>query len=355
MDGGEYQVSGEGRLNRNLRGLRVADFADHDFVGIVTQNRSQSASERQSFFLIHRNLRDAAKLVFDRVFNRDDLIFVSLNLIDRGVKSSRFTATGRPCDQHHAVGLFDVAPEFAQIVFVETNHVERQRAELLAHRLFVEHTENRVFAVNRRHDRNAEVDGAPVVFHPEASVLGHAALGNVEFAHDLDARNYRGMVLFANGWHGLREHAVDTKLDDHRIIAGLDVNIRSAPLQRSEDGGIDEPDDRAGIARRCQLVDRQRLFGAGILVFANNLEAFAGLFQHSLRLLGFFENVRNLLQRRNFGDDALLQQQADFVDHHQLAGIGDGDGELAIGSLFQRHEVVPEHQLYRNFLEQLVM
>ena len=99
----------------------------------------------------------------------------------------------------------------------------------------------------------------------------------------------------------------------------------------------------------------KRFFGAGILVFANNLEAFAGLFEHALRLLGFLENVGDLLQRRNFGDDALLQQQADFVDHHQLAGIGDGDGELPVGSLFQRHEVVAEHQLDGNFLEQFVM
>jgi hypothetical protein len=35
-------------------------------------------------------------------------------------------------------------------------------------------------------------------------------------------------------------------------------------------------------------------------------EAFAGLFEHALRLLGLFENVVDLLQGRDFGDDALL-------------------------------------------------
>jgi len=69
----------------------------------------------------------------------------------------------------------------------------------------------------------------------------------------------------------------------------------------------------------------------------------------------FFENVRNLFQRRHFGDDPLLQQQADLIDHHQLAGVGNRYRQLAVGSLFQRHEVVAEHQLRGKFLEQLMM
>ena len=104
-------------------------------------------------------------------------------------------------------------------------------------------------------------------------------------------------MLFANRRHGLREHAVNAELDDHRVVAGLNVDIGRAPLQRGEDGGIDQPDNRAGIARRRQLVDRQCFFGASILVLANDLEAFAGFLEHTLRLLGLLENVRDLLER----------------------------------------------------------
>ena len=205
--------------------------------------------------------------------------------------------------------------------------------------------------MNRRHDRNAEVDGAPVVFHAEASILRNASLGNVELAHDLDTGNHGRVVLFANGRHGLREHAVNAELNDDGVVAGLDVNIGSAPLQRGENGGINQADDRTGIAGRGQLVDGERFFRAGVFVFADDGEAFAGFFEHTLRLLGLFENVRDLLQRGNFSDDALLQQQADLVDHHQLAGIGDGDGKLAVRGLFERDEVVAEHQLNRNLFE----
>src|SRR5208282_6477434 len=91
---GKHQVSGQRRLDGDLRRLRVADFADHDFVRVMAQNRTQSAGERQSFFLVHRNLRDAAQLVFDRVFNRDDLVFVGLDLVDGGVERGRLAASG---------------------------------------------------------------------------------------------------------------------------------------------------------------------------------------------------------------------------------------------------------------------
>ena len=77
--------------------------------------------------------------------------------------------------------------------------------------------------------------------------------------------------------------------------------------------------------------------------------------EDTLRLLGFFQDVADLLQRRNFGDDPLSQQKADLVDHHQLAGIGDRDGESAVARLFQRNEVVAEHQVHWDFLEQIVL
>ncbi len=96
VDGREHQVTGERRLNRDLRGLGVADFADHDLVGIVTQDRAQSARECQALFLVDRNLRNTANLVFDRILNRDDLVFVCLDFVDRRIQRGRLTASGGP-------------------------------------------------------------------------------------------------------------------------------------------------------------------------------------------------------------------------------------------------------------------
>src|SRR5208282_2219455 len=187
VDGGEHEVAGQRRLDGDLGGFVVANFAHHDLVRVVTQNGAQPTGERQTLFFVNRNLGDAADLILDRVFNGDDLVLVGLDLVDGGVERRGFAAARRPGDQYHAVRLLDVPAETAQVVLVEPDHVERELLKLLAHRLFVEHAEHGVFAVDRGHDRNSEVDGAPAVFHSKAAVLGHAALGNIELAHDLDA------------------------------------------------------------------------------------------------------------------------------------------------------------------------
>ncbi len=51
----------------------------------------------------------------------------------------------------------------------------------------------------------------------------------------------------------------------------------------------------------------------------------------------------------------LLEQQADLVDHHQLARIGDRDRQLSVSCFFERNEVVAEHQVYRDLLEKIVV
>src|SRR5579862_1785607 len=109
-------------------------------------------------------------------------------------------------------------------------------AELLAHRLLVEYAEHSVFAMHRGHDRHAEVDKAPLVAHAETTVLRHAALGNVELAHDLDAAQNRRMVLAGDGSKRHLEHAVDSVFDHNRVIVGLDVNVRGTAFESGEDG-----------------------------------------------------------------------------------------------------------------------
>ncbi len=72
----EDEVARQRRLNRNLSGFDVSDFADHDFVRIMTQNRSQTASERETLFFVYWYLRDTADLIFDGIFDRQDLVFL---------------------------------------------------------------------------------------------------------------------------------------------------------------------------------------------------------------------------------------------------------------------------------------
>jgi hypothetical protein len=73
VQGRQYQVAAVGRTDRNLRGFRVANLADHDDIGVLSQDRSKSIGKRQLDFRIDLHLADAVELIFDRILNRDDV------------------------------------------------------------------------------------------------------------------------------------------------------------------------------------------------------------------------------------------------------------------------------------------
>jgi hypothetical protein len=144
-----------------------------------------------------------------------------------------------------------------------------------------------------------KVDQAALVADPETAVLGHAALGDIELAHDLDAGKDGLVMLARNGRHGGLQHAVDAVLHMQAVVVGLEVNIGSAALERGEDGGVDQPDDRADVFFRGQLLDRDVF--VGIVVGRDHVEGqpFGGLVEHALRLLGLLEQVGDLRERRD--------------------------------------------------------
>src|ERR1700733_6292902 len=308
-------------VDGDLGSFVVADFADQDLVRVVTQDRAQAAGKREALFLVHRNLGDPADLVFDRVLDGDDLVFVALDFVERGVERGSFAGTSRAGDQHHAVGLADVAAEPTQVIFGEADNIEGEVAELLAHRFFVEHAEHRIFAVHRGHDADTEVDQAAFVTHSETAILGDAALGNVELAHDLDARQDGGVVFAGDRRHGHLQHAVDAVLYDHRVVVGFNVNIGGAALERGEDGGVDQANNGADVFFAGELLDGDVFFRVFIAGQHVEGEAFAGFVQHALRLLGFFQQVSDLRQGRHAGDNAIAEQAGDLIENHQPRGI----------------------------------
>ena len=93
VHGGEHEVAGQRGLHRDLRRLAVADLADHDLVGVVPQDRAQAACEGQALLFVDRDLQHAGQLVFDRVFDRDDLVAAGVDLGDRGVQRGGLAAS----------------------------------------------------------------------------------------------------------------------------------------------------------------------------------------------------------------------------------------------------------------------
>src|SRR5450759_1748153 len=58
---------------RDLETSQIADFADHDDVRVLPQNRAQCFGKRHVDARIDLSLADAVQLVFDRIFDRQDI------------------------------------------------------------------------------------------------------------------------------------------------------------------------------------------------------------------------------------------------------------------------------------------
>ena len=222
-----------------------------------------------------------AELIFDRVLDGDDLVFRGLDLGERRVERRGLARAGRPGDEHHAVRLLDELAELDQHLVIEAEDVEAEVLELRVHRLLVEDSDDAIFAVRGRDDRDAEVDGAAGQAQLEAAVLRDALLGDVELRHDLDAGDDRGVMALVDRIERLVEHAVDAVLDDDFVVAGLDVNVRGPALDGVEDDRVDELDDRRRLLLRDR-VDRQRLFAVFVLADELHAEAFRRFVEHAL-------------------------------------------------------------------------
>jgi hypothetical protein len=161
VHGGEHQVAGEGRLDGDLGGLRVADLADHDLVRVVAQDGAQAAGKIQPLLLIHRDLQHAGQLVLHRVFDGDDLVLAGVGLGQQRVQAGGLARAGGAGDQQHAVGLGGHVPEAGAGGGVEAQGVEGQAGQLAGQVFLVEDAQHRVLAVDAGHDGHPEVDGPP--------------------------------------------------------------------------------------------------------------------------------------------------------------------------------------------------
>ena len=135
------------------------------------------------------------------------------------------------------------------------------------------------------------------------------------------------MPFLGNGRHGVDQHAVNAVLHHHFDVAGLDVDVTGAPLERGEDHRIHQPHDGAdgGIAR--EAVGEKRIFAFLFVLHHLQSEGFGGLFENALGLLGALQQVADLRGRGDLQDQFLAQQQGQFVAQQDLAGIGHCDDQ----------------------------
>ena len=77
-------------MNGDLGRFPVANFADHDDVGILPENRSQPGGKRQVDLGIHLHLADAEQLIFHRIFDGNDVLVRRIDLRSTPHRASWF-------------------------------------------------------------------------------------------------------------------------------------------------------------------------------------------------------------------------------------------------------------------------
>ena len=103
----EDQVARECGAYGQLCGFAVADFAHHDHVGVLSEQRSQGCGEGEVYLGVDRRLRDAVQLVFDRLFDCRNVELGAAYHLQQGVERRRLAATRGAGNQEHPVGLVD--------------------------------------------------------------------------------------------------------------------------------------------------------------------------------------------------------------------------------------------------------
>ena len=145
MERCEYLVPGQRRLNRHVRGELVANLADYDDVGILSDDGSQCLIKGEADLFVDRALRDPVNYILDRVLAGYDLDRRIVAMIYGAVEGRRFSGARGPGDQS------DSRRRIENILAVHPQNI-RSKTELLKadQRSLIQYSKHDVLAKNGR-------------------------------------------------------------------------------------------------------------------------------------------------------------------------------------------------------------
>ena len=299
MEGGHDEVTGEARLDGDLRGLQIPDLSHHYHVGILAEDGPQAARERHVRLLVDLGLPDAGQVVLDRVLDREDIHGAGAELGQRRVQGGGLAGAGGARHQENTVRLVH---HLAQALEDVGAHAEIRQRE--ATRLLVEQPQHDPLPVGGRQRRHAHVDLAPADAQRDPAVLGYPLFGDVELGHHLDA-GHQERSHGALRADRLPQHAIDPEPHQQVAFEGLDVDVGSVLPDRLGEQRVDEADDR-----RVVLLLEEVLGLGDRLREAREIEIVAEAFDH----LPGLDRVAGVELRETpletFGADDLERQAA---------------------------------------------
>ena len=317
VQGGEHEVPGEGGLDGDGRRLPVADLTQKDDVRVRAQDGAQGHGEVQPRLDVDLHLVDSGQPVLDGVLDRDDVLGHVVDCVQRRVERGRLARARRPGDEDGAIGL-----AVGGLVALEGVGQEAQVGQVEQGRTLVEDPHDHLLAVDGREGGDTKVDGLAGDHARHAPVLGHAALGDVEVGHDLQAADQPGLDVLGRAHH-LMEHAVDAVPDPDVALGGLDVDVGGAVLNGLADQEVDELDDRGvldDLADMGEVVLRLHLAGG-------QGRDILGIALHPVMAL---DRLEDGAPGGDHGADVGARDRPDVVDGHHVGRVGHGDDQAVL-------------------------
>ena len=219
MDRREHEMARQRAADRHRRRIGVADLAEHDDVGVLTQKGAQRSAEGQADLLFELYLVHSLERVFDRVLDRKDVARLAVQPPERRVERRALARAGRSGDQRHAVRARDGRLVVGELPLRETEVRELQQLGMAR-----QQAQHDFLSVNRRKRRDAQVELAIAPEVEDAPVLRQAALRNIQVRHDLDLVDDRGVAAPVEHVF-LDEFAIDSQPDAAALLVGLEMDV----------------------------------------------------------------------------------------------------------------------------------
>src|SRR5690606_10606557 len=109
---------------------------------------------------------------------------------------------------------------------------------------------------------NTDVHLPVLEAEPDASVLRHTTLRDIQFGHDLEAADDRCCQMSGRG-RGFLEHSVNPVSNPDPRLISLEVHVRGACLERFNEEQVHQPDYRCFIGEMQEIIEWQlAIFGA---------------------------------------------------------------------------------------------
>ncbi len=241
VQGGKHEVSGQGRLDGNLGGLKVADLTDEDAVRVLAQEGAEDAGKGQADGVVDGHLDDAVDIVFHGVFRGEQLGVDGVDFFECGVECGGFSGTGGAGADENAVGLADGLVDVFKDVLRHAEHVEAE-VDIAP----VKDTQHDALAVLGGEGGDTHVHLFVADVFDDATVLRDTFLRDVHVGHHLDAREDRQGEVDGRGCHFV-ECAVNPVADFEVRLEWLEVDVRCAFVDRLVEHQVNVADDGGGV------------------------------------------------------------------------------------------------------------